>query len=392
MSRRWIGIVTALLLVIGVSAGMASGALAQQQAPVAAPSGAPPKSFVPPAARGAPGAPATVAPTGFYAWVTGMQHGYNQRLARAIRDLKSSNPMLAVLTLAGLSFAYGVLHAAGPGHGKAVITSYVLANEQTVRRGIALSFLAALFQALSALILVAILIYGLSATGIAIKTSEAWLETLSWALVAGIGAWLVWRQVAAWRAERAAAAAVHHHGQHGHDHHQAHGSAQSPQAPRHVHGPNCGHGHGHAHDHAHTGSHAPAPAHDHAACCDHAHMPDPRELQGVWSWRKAVLLAAAIGIRPCTGAILVLVFAIGQGLAWAGVLATFAMALGTAITVSALAAIAIGSRELAARLGGDSGSGWAIGVRRFAGLGGSLAVMILGLVLFFGSLGAPAGL
>ena len=64
------------------------------------------------------------------------------------------------------------------------------------------------------------------------------------------------------------------------------------------------------------------------------------------------MLAAAVGIRPCTGAILVLVFAIGQGLAWAGVFATFAMALGTAITVSALAAIAIGSRELAARFGG----------------------------------------
>lgn len=115
-------------------------------------------------------------------------------------------------------------------------------------------------------------------------------------------------------------------------------------------------------------------------------MPDPRQLQGAWSWPKALTLAAAIGVRPCTGAILVLVFAIGQGLAWAGVFATFAMALGTAITVSALAAIAIGSRELAARLGRD-GTGWAASVRRFAGLGGSLAVFVLGLLLFIGSLG-----
>ncbi len=121
-------------------------------------------------------------------------------------------------------------------------------------------------------------------------------------------------------------------------------------------------------------------------------MPDPRQLEGAWSWRKAVTLAAAIGIRPCTGAILVLVFAIGQGLAWAGVFATFAMAIGTAITVSVLAALAIGSRELAVRLGRGGDSSWATGVRRFAGIGGSLAVLALGLVLFFGSLGPSAGI
>ena len=120
-------------------------------------------------------------------------------------------------------------------------------------------------------------------------------------------------------------------------------------------------------------------------------MPDPKQLQGAWSWSKALALAAAIGIRPCTGAILVLVFAIGQGLAWAGVFATFAMALGTAITVSALAALAIGSRELAARFGREV-SGWATGVRRLAGVGGSLAVMVLGGILFIGSLGPSTGL
>ena len=119
-------------------------------------------------------------------------------------------------------------------------------------------------------------------------------------------------------------------------------------------------------------------------------MPDPRQLEGEWSWRKALPIALAVGVRPCTGAILVLVFAIGQGLMWAGVFATFAMALGTAITVSALAALAVGSRELAMRLGNRH-----IGserVRIAAGIGGSAAVMLLGALFFVGSLNGGAGL
>jgi len=119
-------------------------------------------------------------------------------------------------------------------------------------------------------------------------------------------------------------------------------------------------------------------------------MPDPRQLEGEWSWRKALPIALAVGVRPCTGAILVLVFAIGQGLLWAGVFATFAMALGTAITVSALAALAVGSRELAVRIGNRS-----IGserVRIAAGIGGSALVMLLGTVFFFGSMSGGTGL
>jgi nickel/cobalt transporter (NicO) family protein len=98
-------------------------------------------------------------------------------------------------------------------------------------------------------------------------------------------------------------------------------------------------------------------------------------------------LAFAVGIRPCTGAILVLVFAIGQGLWWAGVFSTLAMALGTAITVSALAALAVGSRELAKRLAGSGGSAkWADRIQIAAGLGGASLVLILGAAFFVGSL------
>ena len=101
-----------------------------------------------------PPATARVAPTappaggGFTAWVLAKQADYNQKLAATIREIRTGDPLVATLLLGALSFAYGVLHAAGPGHGKAIISSYVLANERTVRRGIVLSFMAAFFQAL----------------------------------------------------------------------------------------------------------------------------------------------------------------------------------------------------------------------------------------------------
>ncbi len=332
-----------------------------------------PKSFLPPskAAEESQGMTARA-----YAWLMSKQSEVNRRLSAAVRDIRTGDPWFATFVLAGLSFAYGVLHAAGPGHGKAVISSYVLANEQTVRRGIALSFLAAAFQGLSALVIVGILVLALSATGMTMKSTEAWLQTVSWGFVALVGAWLLYTQLkAAW--PRPAAA-----GNHGHAHDHAHG-----------HGHHDGHHHGHHHDHhhhAHDHNHGHA-HHDHVhaadgSCCSHAHMPDPSQLQGPWSWRQALAIALAVGIRPCTGAILVLVFAISQGLMWAGVFATFAMAIGTAITVSALAALAVGSRELAMRLGGGAESVWGARVRTAAGIGGAGLVLGLGLVLMVGSL------
>ena len=128
--------------------------------------------------------------------------------------------------------------------------------------------------------------------------------------------------------------------------------------------------------------------HGHGDACEVcAHLPDPASCKGDWSWRRALALAFAVGVRPCTGAILVLVFAIGQGLMWAGVLSTFAMALGTAITVSALAASAVGFRELATRLaGGGARPSGPDRVQLAAGLVGASLVLVLGAAFFWASL------
>ena len=115
-------------------------------------------------------------------------------------------------------------------------------------------------------------------------------------------------------------------------------------------------------------------------------MVDVRQLAGAVSWRKMMAVVFSVGIRPCTGAILVLVFALTQGLFWAGVAATFAMALGTAITVAALATLAVGSRELALKLGGGN-SAWTNMVWSTCAIGGATIILLFGLIMFAASLG-----
>lgn len=316
--------------------------------------------------------------TRFWVFVVEQQRRYSREMSAAVRQMRTEPFGPAFLTLAFLSFAYGVLHAAGPGHGKFVISSYALATERTVRRGIQLSFLAAFFQALSAIALFVVLAVLLGGTKRTFDVAEAWLETLSWALVALTGAWLLYRQIGLLRV-----APAHAHAGHTHDHVHAHGH-------EHSHGKTHAHTHGHPHTHAHVHSHAcnhPGHVHDdqHDASCGHMHMPDPKQLEGHWSWRRAVALAASVGIRPCSGALIVLAFALLNGILWAGIFATFAMALGTAITVSALAALAVGSKQLATRLAGPE-SKWASRIANGAGMAAATVVLVLGAAFFFASL------
>ena len=322
-----------------------------------------------------------------WSYVLAQQQRINRELAAAVKQMKTGNVVDATLLLAFLSFTYGVLHAAGPGHGKAVISSYVLANEKTVRRGIMLSFLSAFFQALSAIAIVGILAIALNATSIEISATEKWIETISWAFVALIGVWLLYSQISkifGRRGAEVAAAPV--------EKTPSEKTSSSDLYHAHVvHSASCGCGHDHEHAHQAV-QHAPHP-HEHAAdgsCCGHAHMPDPQQLEGELSWRKAIAIALSVGIRPCTGAILVMIFALSQGIFIAGVFATFAMALGTAITVSVLAALAVGSRELATRMAGGGESRFADAVSNGIGLVGSLLVFLMGAAFFIASLG-PGG-
>jgi nickel/cobalt transporter (NicO) family protein len=306
---------------------------------------------------------------GIWNFVLDGQREMTQGMTGAVKQLKSLGSVNAALVLGLISFLYGVLHAVGPGHGKFVISSYALANEKTVRRGIVLSFMAAFIQALSAIVLVAILALVLKATSIQVRATEAWLETISWALIALLGAWLLWGQLRG--GEHSPIHSSPAASAHGHEHH--------------VHGPDCNH----SHDHAHASTTCDQ-NHVHDANCGHVHMATPEQLQGPWNWRHAWSLAFSIGIRPCTGAIGVLLLSLSMGILWAGIFATFTMAIGTALTVSALAALAVGSRELAKRIAGGADSPWAATVQRVAAVGGSALVMVIGATFFLASLrGGP---
>jgi nickel/cobalt transporter (NicO) family protein len=288
-----------------------------------------------------------------FAWVLDKQQTLQRTLAMSVKGLKTDNPMGGALTLAALSFLYGILHAVGPGHGKTIISSYVVANEETVRRGVIISFIAAGLQALTAVVLVGVLLFGLSASGLQINAWSNQLESVSYAMIALVGLYLLSSQLLRlWRGRRESPAAQ--------------------TAPTHA---ENDHGDHHHHDH-----------HHHAAgeACDH--IVDARQLAGPFSWRKVMAVVFSVGIRPCTGAILVLVFAVTQGLFWAGVAATFAMAFGTAITVAALASLALGSRELALKLGGTNAV-WANAVWTTCALGGAVVIFLFGFLLFLASLG-----
>jgi len=299
---------------------------------------------------------------GIVGWLLARQSEFYLEISSTIRRAKSDGS--AVWTLLAISFAYGVFHAAGPGHGKAVISSYLVANQETARRGIALSFASALLQALVAIAIVGIGAFLLNVTAKTMCGAERAIEIASYGLIAAFGARLVWTKgggfIKALQAAPVGAVAVAGHSHdHGHHHHHDHGAGA----------------HHHDHDHVHD---------EH---CGHSHGPEPGELAGPGGWRRGLAAVLTVGVRPCSGAILVLVFALAQGLFWAGIAATLLMGVGTAITVATIAVIAVSAKDLARRLSrGREGSGALI--MRGIEFGAAGLVLLLGAGLLFGYVAA----
>lgn len=288
---------------------------------------------------------------GATAWVMEQQRAFHRELTRGLTSLQEGGGLAAGLGLVVASFLYGVFHAAGPGHGKAVLSAYLLTHPERLRRGLWLSATAALCQGLTAILLVHGLI-GLAgwlpreATGAA-----AWSERLSYLLVLALGTML------ALRALRSLVAAI--------------------RARR---GAHAGHA-GHHHD-----SH-----HHHDACgCGHAHAPSAEQIAGTAGLRASAALVLSIGLRPCSGAVLVLVFARVTDLAWAGIAAVAAMSAGTALAVAALALLAVNARHWATSLvAGRQGATSLRVASALAALAGGVAIMAVGLSLVSASF-APA--
>jgi nickel/cobalt transporter (NicO) family protein len=314
----------------------------------------------------------------FLAWVNLQQQTFYRALTGALVAMRSDPWKL--WTLVGLSFTYGIFHAAGPGHGKAVISSYMIANEIQLRRGILISFISSFLQGATALLAVSAAYLVLRGTSISLTNATDFLEKLSYLLVALFGAWLLFRKVRSLfasspaHAPAAALAPVFAHA--GHSHHD-HALRHAHDHASHDH-----HGHHHHHDHAHDHGHA----HVHGAAdfceeCGHAHMPSPESLGGErFSLKEAFSAVFAVGLRPCSGAIIVLTFSLLNGLYLGGVLSVLAMSIGTAITVSALAIMAVSAKGLAMRMAGEGSLGVKIGTA--IEIGGAFFVMAVGIILF----------
>ncbi|MGU3495073.1 nickel/cobalt transporter [Xanthobacteraceae bacterium A53D] len=270
-------------------------------------------------------------PTGITGYIIAKQSEFYRALVQAVRAAKADGN--ALYLLAGLSFGYGVLHAAGPGHGKAVISSYLLADGGTLKRGAVLAFAAGMVQASAAVLFVGILAVVLGATAVSMARAMNFVEIAAYGAIALFGAVLAYRKLRTLIAVLRGEPAVH------------------------VHGPDCG--------------------------CGDKHAPDPHLLDGRGGWKRAAVAVISAGARPCSGAILVLTFALSQGVFLTGVASAFAMGLGTALTVTAIAALAVYGKRLAVKLA-VAASGRGTVVVLLVELGAALLVLAFGLALLTG--------
>jgi nickel/cobalt transporter (NicO) family protein len=279
-------------------------------------------------------------------WMAEKQREFYGSMTTALRDMVISGSQRAAWWLMGISFLYGIFHAAGPGHGKAIVTSWILATDNDLKRGLVIAAMSALIQALTAIIAVSLLLFVFKAGAAATRNAATILEQVSFAMIAAMGLYLIWTAF------------------------RPHGHAHAEPAHQHDHAHHDHHDHGHHHHDDHQG---------------HAHAPEPQQLRGDWSLTKAVSLAFAVGIRPCTGAILVLVGANLVGIYWAGILSTLAMGLGVFLTIAAIAALSVYAKSLAMKLAAHDSKRLAQVAFTLRLLGG-VAIAALGSLMFFGAL------
>lgn len=310
-------------------------------------------------------------PTGpfatFILWINVQQREFYLAMTHALKAMREDPWQASILV--GLSFLYGILHAVGPGHGKAVISSYMLANETTLKRGVLLSFASSMLQAFTALFVIGLTFLVLRGTTVSMDDAAHYMEIASFVLIIAFGLALLWRKVPLLFRPRAVHLLPekhnhgHHHHHHDHDHHH--------------------HSHDHGHD-AHGHEH-----HHHAegevcATCGHSHAPDPAMLSGEFNWKTAWAAIVAVGLRPCSGALIVLTFSLLNGLILGGVLSVFAMALGTFITVAILATLAVTAKNAALRISGAAALSGRL--QNIIEVSGALFIVLIGALLLTASI------
>ncbi|WP_297122446.1 nickel/cobalt transporter [uncultured Enterobacter sp.] len=234
------------------------------------------------------------------------QREVNQQMSGLLKAV-AENPAKAGGSLLAFSFIYGVLHALGPGHGKIVITTWLATHPSKLRSSIGLTLASSLLQGGVAIALVVVVLSLLQLPARQLHMSSFWLEKGSYALVGVLGLILCWRALKKLRA-----------------------LLQKPKfkafTPHHVHDAHCG--------------------------CGHQHLPTQEQLQSGDDWRARTMIVLSMGMRPCSGAIMVLLFSKVIGVFGWGMLSALAMAAGTSLTISSLAVLVHSFRQLAVKLSG----------------------------------------
>lgn len=237
-------------------------------------------------------------------WAAEGQRAAQSGMARGLRALRAEEPG-AILALMTVCFGYGFFHAVGPGHGKILIAGYGVAQRVALTRLSLLAVLSSLAQALTAIVVVyaGVWLFDLGRVAM-VDAAEDLFAPVSYAAIGLIGLWLTLRGALRLWKDRAPA---HHHPEHPHHHH--------------------------------------ADADGVCGSCGHAHAPTPQQAENVRSLRDALVLIGAIAIRPCTGALFLLILAVNMDIDLAGILGTLAMGLGTASVTLAAAVGSVTFRE-----------------------------------------------
>ena len=236
------------------------------------------------------------------------QRDVNQQMSGLLKAV-AENPTKAGGSLLIFSFLYGVLHALGPGHGKIVITTWLATHPSKLKSSIGLTLASSLLQGLVAIALVIVVLTVLQLPARQLHMSSFWLEKGSYALVGVLGGLLCWRAIKKLRA-----------------------LLRKPTfkafTAHHVHDAHCG--------------------------CGHQHLPTQEQLQSTDDWRARLMIILSMGMRPCSGAIMVLLFSKVIGVFSWGVVSALAMAAGTSLTITSLALLVHSFRQLAVKLSGNT--------------------------------------
>ncbi|MEZ8227983.1 nickel/cobalt transporter [Vibrio splendidus] len=311
------------------------------------------------------------------------QREVNSELADLLYEAKS-NPWGAGSYLIGFSFIYGMLHSLGPGHGKVIVSTYLATHPTKAKASLVLTVVSAFLQALVAILLVSVLLWGFSASMRVVNDKANMFVSLSFALVAVVGTLICWKAlkniystmrkpqltlrvkaITPLATGAVSSVPVHTSMALRSSGSRIMGATNALQAADHTHAD-----------------------HSHADCgCGHQHVADPEAINKASTFREYAGIIVTIGIRPCTGAIMVLLFANMVGLYWMGVLSAFAMAVGTALTTSLIAMMTLTGKHLVKRYlaAGNKNSSESLKVAgHYLQLFGGILLVLIGLLLMNG--------